>query len=113
MGTTKFKDFGAGTGADADDISFMLYGQKFQCAPAMQGKTLIDFAIISNSDDTNAQAALVSDFFKAVIVKGDLEKFDVLCQAPETIVTITVLVDIVGWIMEQYSNRPKEDTVSS
>ena len=113
MGTTKFKDFGAGTGADQDDISFMLYGQTFHCVPQMQGQTLIDFAVIANGADSGAQAAMVNKFFQATIIPGDYEKFNALCQAPETIVTVEVLVDIVTWIMEQYANRPKEDTVSS
>jgi hypothetical protein len=109
----KFKDFGAGDANAGADISFALYGQNFKCFPQMQGKAIIDFTITANTDNAGAQAAVMNDFFKATIVPEDYARFDALCRAPETIVTVEVLASIVSWIMEQYTNRPKEDLINS
>jgi hypothetical protein len=40
---SKFKDFGSGPDlSKLEEISFQLYGEKFECIKAIQGRVLLD-----------------------------------------------------------------------
>lgn len=104
---TKFKDFSAGaTSALAEPIVFKLHDQEFMCRPDIQGKTLLTLVGDAASNDAARQAGMIEKFFKTVLVPTSYENFDELTTSEDNIVTIETLGEIIGWIVEQYTNRP-------
>lgn len=103
----RFKDFGSGSDKPTEAISFKIYDEEFTCRPALQGKVLLDL-VAKSSDDENpgAAAAVISKFFKTVLVAESYDRFDALATDPDRIVDVEMLGEIVGWLVEQYSDRP-------
>lgn len=104
---TRFKDFGAGGEVVQEPLSFKLYGEDFNCRPALQGKVLLDMA--ANAGSESGAGKVVNDFFSQALLPEDLERFNALINDPDKIVTVETLGEIVGWLVEEYSNRPTEE----
>jgi len=103
----RFKDFGAGDNAPAEEITFKLHGETFTCRPALQGKTLLDLvAKSSDTENPGEAAAVITKFFSTVLVPESNERFEALANDPDRIVSVEKLGDIVGWLVEQYTDRP-------
>lgn len=103
----KFKDFGAGNDIPQEPISFVLHGETFDCKPAIQGKFLLDLVARSgNQDDPAESAKVIGDFFKTVLVNESFQRFTFLSEDSDKIVDVETLSDIVGWLVEQYTDRP-------
>lgn len=110
----RFKDFGNPFDADAvEKLTFKLYGEEFECYPEMQGKTLLQFVEMSNSEDVADAAAAINLFFKKILVPESYERFEALADDPNRVVSVQTLAEIVGWVMEQYSSRPTQGSEHS
>lgn len=110
----RFKDFGKPfDAATAEKIVFKLYDEDFECYPEMQGKVLLEFVKKSAGEDTVGSAEALSSFFEKVLLPESFERFDMLAKDPDRIVTVSTLAQIVGWVMEQYSDRPSEGSENS
>lgn len=104
----KFKDFGVGKDSTvAEDVSFKLHGEDFNCVKQIQGKVLLDLIAKSSSDDPSVSAEIMSGFFKNVLTDESYKRFDKLVHDKEKIVHVETLSEIVGWLIEQYSERPE------
>ncbi len=106
----KFKDFGTGSTdiANAEPISFKLYDEEFFCLPKIQGKVLLDFIQMANSENTTDNARIIQIMFERVLTIESFVRFDALLEDKERIVTIETLSEIVGWLISEYSDRPEE-----
>lgn len=107
----RFKDFGKGKddGFDTKEpIKFALHGEEFVCHPRMQGKTLLQFVELANSEDAGDSAKITRVFFEKVMSAETYKRFDALLDDPEKIVSVETLGEIIGWIIEEYSNRPNQ-----
>lgn len=105
----RFKDFGNPFDSEnAEPMTFKLYDEEFTCHPQMQGKSLLEFASLSGSDDASLAAQAITKFFEKVLVTESFERFDSLTSDPNRIVSVQALAEIVSWIMEQYSDRPTQ-----
>ena len=103
----RFKDFGAGSDTPSEPLSFKIYNEDFECRREMQGKVLLDLVALSGSGDNPGESAkVIGDFFRIVLVPESYERFDALTQDPDRVVTVETLGEIVGWLVEQYSDRP-------
>jgi hypothetical protein len=103
----RFKDFGSGSDTPAEPVAFKLHGQDFECRAALQGKILLTLVAKSNdTDNPGAAAEVINDFFKYVLLPESYERFNTLTTDPDTIVEVETLGEIVGWLVEQYSERP-------
>jgi len=103
----RFKDFGSGSDKPTEPISFKIHGEEFICREAMQGKVLLD--LVAKSGDTEnpgAAADVINDFFKVVLKPESYDQFNALATDPDRIVDVETLTEIVGWLVEQYSDRP-------
>jgi hypothetical protein len=103
----RFKDFGSGSDTPKESISFKIHGEEFICRKAMQGKVLLN--LVSKSADTEnpaAAAEVINDFFSAVLDHESYARFLLLTEDPDRIVDVETLTEIVGWLVEQYSDRP-------
>jgi hypothetical protein len=110
MSNTRFKDFGRGKGAGRPDepLSFKLHGEIFHAKPRIQGQLLLELVEKStDTENTSAQAGIISSFFKEVLKKESYERFQVLLHDDERIVEVEDMAEIVGWLMEEYTNRPE------
>jgi hypothetical protein len=103
----RFKDFGKGVDVVYEPLSFKLYGEEFNCRPALQGKVLLDMA--SNSSLDGNAGKVINDFFSQALLPESFEKFDALVNDPEKIVPVETLGEIVGWLVEEYSSRPTQE----
>lgn len=105
----KFKDFGSGTStAEKEPVTFMLYGETFNCRPELQGKVLLDLVARSGGDDPADAARTISDFFKNVLVEESYKRFDALTMDPDKIISVDMLGQISAWLVEVYTARPTE-----
>lgn len=103
----RFKDFGSGSDRPSDPISFKIHGEEFFCREAMQGKVLLDLVSqSSNVEDPGAGARVITDFFSTVLIPESYERFNALATDPDRIIEVETLGEIVGWLVEQYSDRP-------
>ena len=106
---SRFKDFGgSANGAKAEPIAFKLWDEEFHCLPEIQGKVLLDMVADSSSEDVSKSSAIATKFFDTVLTDESKVRFDALLINKEKIVTVETLGEIVGWLVEQYSNRPTE-----
>lgn len=103
---TRFKDFGSGK-ANSEPLSFKLHGETFNCVPEVQGKVLLDLVQQANPDDPAGSAGVITKFFSSVLEDESLARFNILAEDKHRIVTVDTLSEIVGWLMEEYSNRPE------
>jgi hypothetical protein len=111
---SKFKDFGSGDiNAEKDSISFKLYDKEFFCLPALQGKVLLGFVANANETDPATQAQTIEKFFGYVLTDESLAEFDSLTTSKDKIVSVETLSEIIGWVVEQYTDRPEEQPEDS
>jgi hypothetical protein len=107
--TRKFKDFGdigVVNAADIEPVSFALLGEEFQCRPAIPGSTLLNFVAKADGANTSAAAGSIFAFFESALTPDDYIRFRALVDSPERIVPMDTLSEIVGWLVEQYTERP-------
>jgi hypothetical protein len=109
----RFKDFGAPQDSTSEALSFKIYEEEFFCHPAMQGKVMLDFIQKSDSDRGSDSAEAILLFFKKVLVDESYVRFQALTEDPERIVSVQILAEIVGWILEEYSGRPTQGPENS
>ena len=109
--TTRFKDFGAPE-VNNDPISFALFGETFECIPALPGKFLLDLISESSSDDPVAASAIVMKFFDIVLTEESNIRFNALAMDPNRVVPVETLSEITGWLVEEYTARPFEQPES-
>jgi hypothetical protein len=107
----RFKDFGKGKDdglENKEPVKFALHGEEFVCHPRMQGKTLLQFVELANSEDAGDSAKITRVFFEKVMAPNEYERFNTLLDDPEKIVTVETLGEIIGWLVEEYSSRPNQ-----
>lgn len=110
---SRFKDFGDGGVVNREPLKFKLHGEEFNCAPVIQGKILLEIVADSSSEDVAKSSQVMEKFFSAVLNAESKKKFDILLSDPDKITTLETLGEIVAWLMEEYSERPKEPPVAS
>lgn len=106
----RFKDFGAGKEdtSSKEPLSFKLHGEDFECLPRLQGKTLLEFIELANSENAGDSAKVTRTFFSKVMPDASYAKFNLLLDDKEKIVSVETLSEIIGWLIEEYSNRPNQ-----
>lgn len=104
----RFKDFGTGSNDIVEPISFKLHGEEFICRSAIQGKVLLDLVAKSANDKPSETAAMISNFFSIVLLPESYERFEVLSNDPDRIVSVDLIGDIIEWLVEEYTNRPTQ-----
>jgi hypothetical protein len=104
---TRFKDFGGNTNTDVEPVTFKLHGEEFTCVKQLQGRVLLDIVAQSGSDDPAQTANTLTQFFSNVLLEESLTRFNALINDREKIVSVETLAEIVAWLIEEYSDRPK------
>lgn len=104
----RFKDFGSPTLEGAEPVSFKLHGEDFHCVPSVQGRVLLSMVSETQSGDPAVIAGITDKFFGYVLTEESLDRFNKLTTDKDTIVSVETLGEIVGWLVEQYSDRPNQ-----
>jgi hypothetical protein len=106
---SRFKDFGSpNEGVEVEPLSFKIYNEEFSCIPSSPGKTLLSFAEASDSENGADSAKAITTFFKKVLIPESWDRFEILAEDPDRLVTVETLAEIIGWIVESYSDRPTQ-----
>lgn len=90
-------------------ITFDLYDETFEAYENIQGIIILSFvaSLADVEDDNGAGAAnAIIGFFEKTLKPESLERFHALTSDPERPVDSEELSEIVGWLMEQYTDRP-------
>ncbi len=112
MTSNRHKDFTSGP-RDKTPLTFTVEKEQFTARPAVPGAVMLDFAKYMDSDDASVVAEGLMDFFSVALVDEDIERFNDFIRDPDTAIEMSMLADIVGWLVEVYSERPtKQDALS-
>lgn len=103
---TRHRNFGSPKNAELEPLTFELYDEEFTCYPEVQGYMLLNFSQQISSEDQSEVTGALLGFFKNVLLPESYERLEVLWTDPERIVQIETLSDIVGWLVEEYTDRP-------
>lgn len=114
MATSKrTKDFGSPKDETAEPLVFKLYGEKFTCYPEVQGAKLMRFSKEATSGEQGEVMEALLGFFKTVLYPEDYTRLEDLWEDPERVVPIETIGDIVGWLVEEYTERPTSPSEES
>ena len=101
------RDFGKSKRlADFEPLNFTLNDETFNCKPAIQGQTLLQFVAEADSNDGSKAAHALYGFFEQTLVPDDYTRFDEMLKSDEVIVDLSLLGDIASWLVEEYTERP-------
>lgn len=108
------KDFGAPVIMDEmEDVGFDLYGQHFVCYKQINGIALLRFVKEANNEDGARATQALLDIFERVMNQTEYDKFIALCEDPDTIVPVDTLSEIIGFLIEVYTDRPTKPSEDS
>ena len=93
------------TPIEESQIGFVLGETEYQCKAEVQGAVILDFIAAADAG-TGAAAAKIVPFFDHVLPKAELEKFKAQIESEDEIIEIETLSDIVGYLIEEYTERP-------
>lgn len=106
----RHKSFGnANPYAEAEPVTFDLYDETFTCRHAVQGAALLRFGKETQENPNDA----VMNFFELVMLPEDYTRFADLIDSEDKIVDATLLGEIAGYLVGEYSSRPTEPSSSS
>ena len=91
-----------------DTISFELEGEQFEAYGQVPGAVLLDFIAASSVEDGTGTAGAIIGYLKASMDKATYRRFDKLTRDPELLIELTTLADIVGYLIEQRTDRPTQ-----
>lgn len=86
-------------------LTFDLEEQNFEARPAIPGAVLLE--LVAHASDEGAESAgAIVGFFEKALVAESYERFNVLVNDPDVIISIETLVEILSWLIEEYTSRP-------
>lgn len=101
------KDFGTPVNMEElEPVDFTLYGETFNCYKQIHGVTLLRFVKEANSEEGERATSAMLDIFKRVMPEDEYERFETLCNDPDKVIPVETLGEIIGFLMEVYSEGP-------
>lgn len=109
-----FKNFDSDGSKKAERPNFEVAGQHFTCRAKLsfrKWRTL--FSDLDEETNTVDGLVRINDFFQAVLLPGDRERFAELLESEdddddEQVLELQTLNDIIKWLMEHYSGNESE-----
>lgn len=110
-----------------EEVKFKLFGRTWVCVDDVNGKRLLDNAALLDSDSVKDQRDGVIAVFMDVLdstphgvksdddeeTTSDVEEFLDILDDPKTKIPLALLVEIVGYLVGQYTDRPTEPPANS
>lgn len=110
MAARKIKSFTSTVEKDAvEPISFELEGETFEAYGQVPGAVLLDFIAESTKEDSSGTAGAIIGYLKASMDTATFKRFDKLTRDPSKLIELSVLADIVSFLIEERSDsRPTQ-----
>jgi hypothetical protein len=116
-GKKRHKSFNVINIDDAEPLTFDLGGEEFACYAEVQGKTILDIMRVAAEGDEDTRGVMMAvsvlDFFVKVMPPTEYERFEKLMEDEKRIVPMDVLSEIMGWLIEEYTDRPTKPSSDS
>lgn len=96
-----------------DPINFKLFGTQWDCRDEVNGKLLMDQAAGLDSDSLQDQRNGVIGILQMTVLPDQVEDLLEELDDPDKVIQLGKLVEIVGWLVEQYTDRPTEQPANS
>lgn len=109
---TRKKNFGS-TVEEVEALEFTLFDEQFQCRPQLQGATLLTYSKRFASEDLGEVNAAFLEFFESALKKDAYTRFKSLIESEDKIVRIETLGEIAEWLIEEYTDRPTDQSKGS
>lgn len=100
------KSFTARNVVPTDGLEIEINGRSFPCRPKIAGITILDFTSKMDEEDPVAMSRGLVDFLSACIDPSVEKDWHAFISDPDNDVDIEVLAEIVGYLTEEYTNRP-------
>jgi len=88
-----------------EQVTFELAGEQFTCIPDVPGGVLSDFIGDAGEGTFRAAPAMV-DLVKSILIDEDVPRFERLIRSKTVMVPLETLIEVVAWLVEQYTGRP-------
>lgn len=103
----RFKKFSGGTKiSDFPPLEFDLNEEHFKCKPAIQGSVLLEFVRDAAGDDGADSAKALYNFLESAMDEEEYKRLQEVLHNPDVMIDITLIGEIVSWLVEEYSERP-------
>jgi hypothetical protein len=107
--TEDIKDFSV----ERKPIKFKIDDDIFEAVPDVAAEVMIRFidqaSILENAEaPTNEKMNVIQGMFYMVLKKESADTFVARLNDPDRPISLNTFVEVVQWIMEQYSLRPTE-----
>lgn len=112
-----------------DPVAFKLFGRQWDCGDDVNGKRLLDNAALLDGDSLKDMREAVERIFEDVLdtteretgrtipdpdddkaeipeTTSDFQEFMDLLDDPKTVIPLSMLMEVVGYLVEQYTDRP-------
>jgi hypothetical protein len=119
------RDFDAEISTDPreEPVQFKLFKRTWECVDDVNGKRLLDLAALLDGDSVREQRDAVLQVFTEVLdsteretgatlddgepeTTSDIDEFMEILDDPKTKIPLGVLVEVTGYLVEQYTDRP-------
>lgn len=105
------RQFGTRPATKIEDsqVGFVLGETKYRCKGDIQGAVILDF-IAAAEDGASGAAAKIIPFFESVLPAAEFTKFSAQLKSEDEIIEIETLSEIVGYLIEEYTERPTQES---
>lgn len=90
--------------------SSVKWSETFTCVPQAPGGMIDDMTGTLVRDPATGgrryEPTTVIRFVREVVIDDDLDRFEALIHDTKRVVSVTTLIDIALWLIEEYSGRP-------
>lgn len=96
-------------------IEFEFWGDILTARPKIQGAVILDFIGASSDaeEDSSALTRRILPFFKSALTEESWETFNKTIRSPDKIVEVDELMDVLSWLISEYTNRPTNGSAES
>lgn len=98
---------------EREDVNFRLFGTQWDCREQVNGKLLMDQAASLDGDSLVDQRDGVIGILKMTVLPDQIDDLLAELDDPDKVIQLQKLVEIVGWLVEQYVDRPTEQPARS
>lgn len=113
MAVKKSKQFGSYTPMGISPMEMTINDQTFKVRGAMSGIQLLNMIKAMDGDNDVDSAATMIGFIERAILVEDRERAMDYLENSEPPVPLTMLTDIITWLIEEYTGKPTEPSAPS
>lgn len=98
---------------EESEVGFTLGETDYTAKPDIQGAVILEFIAAADAGEGMGAAAHILAFFDEVLPKDELAKFKAQIKSDDEIVELETLSDIVAYLIEEYTERPTQESTPS